>query len=515
MAVSMNAGGYMRSDFMISDAAIPMRLEELDEKAAGFAELLSPTAKAADAQSANSQDIALPESVQKLAEKIAEGELQLEQLPKELVTEELLKAVIAVKKPKPEKAEEVKTEAEATPEAAQLAAGFVSLDISNDRTAELSEITAAFAAEPTEPTAVKAVDTDKAAVNPLPEAQAQVQTQQAQAQQTQPKQADAAEVIPTENTAANEAVQAQAIPQAQTDVTQLTAQQTEVLNRAAENGELSEPTVKKAVTKTAQTEQPEQPEKTEAPAAGKQTALPKAAQDKTDSVAEELAMLKNARAKNAPEAKQQPAQEAPEAKPDSEPKAQPAGQRAKAEVMPEKAQTAPEKEQAFAKPGQAEQKPPAAQTIAADEPIVFRRENGEQVEVRPTQVTAQVTAKLIDTAKELTEEKTEYSLVLNPEELGKITVKLTKNEDGAVSVTIAAENARTQRILEQHSELMQSNLKDSGVRLESWQTVNDAQQDAQPQDFNGSSKNPYHRQDSAPNGEDADDATFAEIMASM
>lgn len=510
MAVSMNAGGYMRSDFMISDAAIPMRLEELDEKAAGFAELLSPTAKAADAQSANSQDIALPESVQKLAEKIAEGELQLEQLPKEIVTEELLKAVIAVKKPKPEKAEEVKTEAEATPEAA-LAAGFVSLDISDDRTAELSEITAAFAAEPTEPTAVKAVDTDKAAVNPLSFAQAQVQ---AQPKQEQP-QADtsAPEVIPAQNTAA-EAPAQQAIPQAQTEVTQLTAQQTEVLNRAAENGELSEPTVKKAVTKTAQTDAPDKPEKTEAPAAEKPTALPKAAQDKADSVAEELAMLKNARAKNAPEAKQ-PAQEAPEAKPDSEPKAQPAGQQAKADVMPEKAQTAPEKEQAFAKPAQAEQKPPAAQTIAADEPIVFRRENGEQVEVRPAQVTAQVTAKLIDTAKELTEEKTEYSLVLNPEELGRITVKLTKSEDGAVSVTIAAENARTQRILEQHSELMQSNLKDSGVRLESWQTVNEAQQDAQPQDFNGSSKNPYHRQDNAPSGEDADDATFADIMASM
>ena len=41
MAVSMNTGGYMRSDFMISDAAIPMRLEELEaEQSEKFAQLL-------------------------------------------------------------------------------------------------------------------------------------------------------------------------------------------------------------------------------------------------------------------------------------------------------------------------------------------------------------------------------------------------------------------------------------------------------------------------------------------
>ena len=41
MAVSMNAG-FMRSDYMISDAAIPMRMEELEqlEQSAKFSEIL-------------------------------------------------------------------------------------------------------------------------------------------------------------------------------------------------------------------------------------------------------------------------------------------------------------------------------------------------------------------------------------------------------------------------------------------------------------------------------------------
>ena len=113
-------------------------------------------------------------------------------------------------------------------------------------------------------------------------------------------------------------------------------------------------------------------------------------------------------------------------------------------------------------------------------------------------------------------EQTEYSLVLNPEELGRITVKMTRAADGAVSVTIAAENSHTQRVLEQHSELMQANLKDSGINLESWQTVHESQQEARAQDYNGSGKNPYFtQQDNTDGGEDDGEESFADIIAAM
>jgi len=155
-----------------------------------------------------------------------------------------------------------------------------------------------------------------------------------------------------------------------------------------------------------------------------------------------------------------------------------------------------------------------AQPLNADSPIVFKRADGSEIEVRPSTIVNQA-AKLIEKAVTENDDKTEYSLVLNPEELGRITVKLTKAADGAVSITIAAENARTQRILEQHSDVMQSNLRSSGVNLESWQTVNERQQETAAQDYNGSSKNPYYRHDSDRSEENPDGESFADIIASM
>lgn len=151
----------------------------------------------------------------------------------------------------------------------------------------------------------------------------------------------------------------------------------------------------------------------------------------------------------------------------------------------------------------------------SDQPVVFTRTDGTEFEVKPTEIIDQ-TMKIVEKAIEENKDQTEYSLVLNPEELGRITVKLIKAADGAVSVTIAAENAHTQRVLEQHSALMQNNLRESGVDLESWQTVNESQQETFTQDYNGSSKNPYFRRDDAQDsGEEQGDTTFAEIIASM
>lgn len=154
-------------------------------------------------------------------------------------------------------------------------------------------------------------------------------------------------------------------------------------------------------------------------------------------------------------------------------------------------------------------------TVAVDQTITLARADGSSVEIKPLEVVEQA-AKLVEKAVEQTKEQSEYSLVLNPEELGKITVKLIKAADGAISVTIAAENAHTQRILEHHSELMQNNLRSNGIDLESWQTVSESNQETLAQDYNGSSKNPYFRRDDENNGDEEQyDRTFADIIAAM
>lgn len=149
---------------------------------------------------------------------------------------------------------------------------------------------------------------------------------------------------------------------------------------------------------------------------------------------------------------------------------------------------------------------------AAEAPVIFRADNGAEIEVQPSEVVSQA-MKLVEQAIRDTNEQTEYSLILNPGELGRITVRMVKAADGAVSVTIAAENARTQRILEENSSLMQSNLRSNGIQLESWQTVGESQQETLAQDYNGSSKNPYYREDAQP--EEEPEESFADIIAAM
>lgn len=249
----------------------------------------------------------------------------------------------------------------------------------------------------------------------------------------------------------------------------------EAFAEAAEKGEISEPVIR-TVTREApiktdkvevsaereprHVETAEQPELTE-PIMTRQT---RSTDDRTSSIAEELEMLRNAKAKGA----------------------------------------------------QTGERPMTAESAATDAPITIARENGERLEVKPSEVVEQATAKLVETAQTMKEQATEYSLVLNPEELGRIVVKLVKAADGAVSVSIAADNTRTQRILEQHSAAMQENLRDSGVKLEGWQMVRESEQETYAQDYNGSSKNPYYREESAPQSErDGEETDFAELIASM
>ena len=88
------------------------------------------------------------------------------------------------------------------------------------------------------------------------------------------------------------------------------------------------------------------------------------------------------------------------------------------------------------KTGDAAQAQP--QGIPAESPVVFTRQDGAEITVKPSEVAQQVSGKITERAADLKEGDVEYSITLDPEDLGRITVRMTKTADGAVSVSIAA-----------------------------------------------------------------------------
>lgn len=165
------------------------------------------------------------------------------------------------------------------------------------------------------------------------------------------------------------------------------------------------------------------------------------------------------------------------------------------------------------KTGDAAQAQP--QGIPAESPVVFTRQDGAEVTVKPSEVAQQVSGKITERAADLKEGDVEYSITLDPEDLGRITVRMTKTADGAVSVSIAAENSKTMKIIEDNGSAIQDTLRQNGVQLENWQTVSESRQEPQAQDYQGSSKNPYRESENHRQDDDRDDESFAEIIASM
>lgn len=242
---------------------------------------------------------------------------------------------------------------------------------------------------------------------------------------------------------------------------QISAEAAEVLKNSAQNGEISKPEVNAKTDADG--------EKAEMLSAEEGSVSVKAADDRSKALGEELEMLKNAKQK--PEAEQKPQEDV-----------------GKTSIL---------------------------QPNISESQMIFRKDNGELLVVSQKELTSQV-MKLVEQVVSENKENTEYSIMLDPEDLGKITVKMTKAADGAVSVTIVAENARTQRLLEQNSDLMQSNLRNNGINLESWQTVNESQQNHPAQDYRGSAKNPYYAQENNTDEEtDENGRSFADIIAAM
>lgn len=124
-----------------------------------------------------------------------------------------------------------------------------------------------------------------------------------------------------------------------------------------------------------------------------------------------------------------------------------------------------------------------------DAPIPRSIPSGSGIDRVVTQVVNRILSNLPEKGQETT-----LTVTLNPETLGRISLKLVENA-GKISVTITAENKETAAILASRAENVQESMRDQGTQLEKYQVVYGAEQDgrADQQNYEGSSKNPYVR----------------------
>lgn len=481
MAVAFSTGGsgYTRSDFMISDAALPQRVEEAAQadQSDKFSQVLSGIGGKNDAPRDAAEVVEkFTESnghvdVQKLAKAVADGEVKLEDIPEELLTQELFTELVQLVKV-PEKEDGEPTREAAQEAMAELAALFtaqqtVQPENVSDKSAELSELSQP-AAEAVQAPGVTQEQPAETQTEAVAEAFPQVAAEEAQPVQTveQPKSQKPAENAGQTAPVQTEAVPQQAVraesesaPQQDGDSAQLSGQPQEVKQPVAEEpvrSDITDFTVRTAEPKPQQTENAEPQQ--EAPVFTAEHTQRSRVVSKSD----EFEMIRgNSESTKADSVQTQP------------------------------------------------------QTAQPEAPVVFARADSGEVQVKPAEVVKQVADRLIERASDLKEGETEYTVTLEPQDLGRITVRMTKTADGAVSVSIAAENSRTLRIIEENGAHIQDSLKQNGVQLENWQTVSESRQDMHAEDYQSSSRNPYQERESNKQEDDSDDKSFAEIIASM
>lgn len=483
MAVAFSTGGsgYTRSDFMISDAALPQRVEEAAQadQSDKFSQVLSGIGGKNDAPRDAAKVVEkFTESnghvdVQKLAKAVADGEVKLEDIPEELLTQELFTELVQLVKV-PEKEDGEPTREAAQEAMAELAALFtaqqtVQPENVSDKSAELSELSQP-AAEAVQAPGVTQEQPAETQTEAVAEVFPQVAAEEAQPVQTveQPKSQKPAEnagqTAPVQTEAVSQQAQAvraesESAPQQDGDSAQLSGQPQEVKQPVAEEpvrSDITDFTVRTAEPKPQQTENAEPQQ--EAPVFTAEHTQRSRVVSKSD----EFEMIRG---------------NSDSTKADS-------------------VQTQP-------------------QTAQPEAPVVFARADSGEVQVKPAEVVKQVADRLIERASDLKEGETEYTVTLEPQDLGRITVRMTKTADGAVSVSIAAENSRTLRIIEENGAHIQDSLKQNGVQLENWQTVSESRQDMHAEDYQSSSRNPYQERESNKQEDDSDDKSFAEIIASM
>ena len=156
--------------------------------------------------------------------------------------------------------------------------------------------------------------------------------------------------------------------------------------------------------------------------------------------------------------------------------------------------------------------------MSADIPVDDAPMFPEVMHVDPPEV--QTAEQILDRIQTMQSDRTEFTMVLNPESLGRITVRLVAVGE-KYSVEINAENPDTRAILASRTESLQNMLRDNGVQLENYQVVSDREEaQLQQQSYDGSSKNPYSRQDDENAQQDDDDSgdgssSFYDLLQSL
>lgn len=128
-------------------------------------------------------------------------------------------------------------------------------------------------------------------------------------------------------------------------------------------------------------------------------------------------------------------------------------------------------------------------------------ENGQ--EIRTVRVPISDMAEFVSEHAPKANGRSTLTVVLTPETLGKITVRMA-NEGGKLTVEILTETQAAKELLQARSEQLAYALKNDDVELTSYK-VETSQAELFQRDFDGSSKNPYRQQSHGQQKNDTDD----------
>lgn len=128
-------------------------------------------------------------------------------------------------------------------------------------------------------------------------------------------------------------------------------------------------------------------------------------------------------------------------------------------------------------------------------------ENGQ--EIRTLRVPISDMAEFVSEHAPKANGRSTLTVVLTPETLGKITVRMA-NEGGKLTVEILTETQAAKELLQAKSEQLAYALKNDDVELTSYK-VETSQAELFQRDFDGSSKNPYRQQSHGQQKNDTDD----------
>ncbi len=141
--------------------------------------------------------------------------------------------------------------------------------------------------------------------------------------------------------------------------------------------------------------------------------------------------------------------------------------------------------------------------------------NEEIPQTRVAPPERQLADELLLRSRTMKDGDTEFTMELNPETLGKITVKMV-SVGGKIAVSVTAENEMTRQLLQARTDQVGTALRENGVELERYQVVSEREEAQLMQDsYDGSSRNPYGRQDNDGSSNDEDGDDFLEILQQL